>query len=87
MQFLLGALTHEEDNTFAGAHCDGIFVGFRVKAWKGESEWVGLRDVLWEVDVGGGWNEAEGFVFPLLWSLFGVDVIVEGQVIFGCRAG
>ena len=32
--------------------------------------------------VGGGgvWNEAED---PPLWSLFGVDVIVEGQVIFG----
>ena len=75
MQFLLGALTHEEDNTFAGAHCDGIFVGFRVMAWKGESEWVGLRVVLWEVEEGGGWNEAEDFVFPhygpcLVWMLF-----------------
>ena len=86
MQFLLGALIHEEDNTFAGAHCDGIFVGFRVMAWKGESEWVELRVVLWEVEEGGGWNEAEDFVFPSLWSLFGVDVIVEGQVIFGCLA-
>ena len=54
MQFLLGALTHEEDNTFAGAHCEGIFVGFRVMVWKGESESVGLRVVLWEVEEGGG---------------------------------
>ena len=23
MQFLLGALKHESDDTFAGAHCDG----------------------------------------------------------------
>ena len=43
--------------------------------------------VLWEVEEGGGWNEAEDFVFPPLWSLFGVDDIVEGQVIFGCLAG
>ena len=54
--------------------------------WKGESEWVGLRVVLWEVEEGGGWNEAEDFVFPPLWSSFGVDDIVEGQVIFGCLA-
>ena len=59
MQFLLRALTHERDNTFAGAHCDGIFVCFRIMAWKGESEWVGLRVVLWEVEEGGGWNETE----------------------------
>ena len=54
MQFLLGALTNEADNTFAGAHFDGIFIGFRIMAWKGESEWVGLRVVLWEVEEGGG---------------------------------
>ncbi len=53
-------------------------------AWKGESEWFGMRVVLWEVEEGGVWNEAED---PPLWSLFGVDVIVEGQVIFGCPAG
>ena len=56
-------------------------------AWMGESEWVGLRVVLWEVEEGGGWNEAENIVFPTQWSLFGVDVIAEGQVIFCCPAG
>ena len=66
MQFRLGALTHKEDNTFAGAHCNGICVGFRIMAWMGESEWVGLRVVLWEVEEGGGSNEAEDFVFPPL---------------------
>ena len=84
MQFLLGALKHESEDTFAGAHCDGIIVGCRVMAWKGESEWFGMRVVLWEVEEGGVWNEAKD---PPLWSLFGVDVIVEGQVIFGCPAG
>ncbi len=84
MQFLLGALTHELEDTFAGAYCDGIFVGCRVMAWKGQSDRVGMRVVLWKVEEGGGWNEAED---PPLWYLFGVDVIVEGQVIFGCPAG
>ena len=31
--------------------------------------------------------EAYDIVFPAIWSMFGVDVIVEGQVIFGCLAG
>ena len=84
MQFLLGALKHESEDTFAGAHCDWIIVGCRVMAWKGESEWFGMRVVLWEVEEGGVWNEVED---PPLWSLFRVDVIVEGQVIFGCPAG
>ena len=42
IQILLGALKHKSDNTFAGAHCDGIFVGFLVMAWVGERVWVGL---------------------------------------------
>ena len=36
---------------------------------------------------GGGRIEADDVVFPPLWSLFGGDVIVEGNVIFGCPAG
>ena len=43
-------------------HCDGIFDGFLVMAWMGESEWVGLRIVLWEVVEGGGRNEADAIV-------------------------
>ena len=35
MQILLGALTHKSDDTFAGAQCDVIFVGFLVMAWMG----------------------------------------------------
>ena len=87
MQILLGALTHKSDDTFAGAHCDVIFVGFLVMAWMGESVWVGLWVVQWEVEEGGGRIEEDDIVFPLLWLLFGVDVIVEGQVIFGCPTG
>ena len=52
MQFLLGALKHESEDTFAGAHCDGIIVGCLVMAWKGESEWIVMRVVLWEVEEG-----------------------------------
>ena len=42
MQIMLGELTHMLDNTFAGAHCDGIFVDFLVIVWMGGRVWVGL---------------------------------------------
>ena len=87
MQILLGALTHKSDDTFAGAQCDVIFVGFLVMAWMGESLWVRLRVVQWEAEEDGGRIEEDDIVFPLLWPLFGVDVIVEGQIIFGCPTG
>ena len=40
-----------------------------------------------EVEDGRGRIEADEMVIPPLCSLFGADVIVEGQVIFGCPAG
>ena len=46
MQILLGALTHKSANSFAGAHCDVIFVGLLVMAWNEESLWDGLWVVL-----------------------------------------
>ena len=87
IQILLGALRHKSDNSFAGAHCDVIFVGLLVMAWMGESVWVGLWVVQWEAEEDGGRIEEDDIVFPLLWPLFGADVIVEGQVIFGRPAG
>ena len=87
IQILLDALRHKSANSFAGAHSDAIFVGLLVMAWKGESLWVELWVVLCEEVEGGGRIEADDIVFPPLWSLFGVDVIVEGNVIFGCPAG
>ena len=87
MQILLGVLTHKSDNSFAGTHCDVIFVGLLVIAWMGESLWVGLRVVLWKEEEDGGRIEEDDIVFPQLWSLFGGDVIVEGHVIFVCPAG
>ena len=76
MQILLGALTHKSDNTFAGAHCDVIFVGFLVMSWMGESVWVELWVVQWEVEEDGGRIEEKDIVFPLLWPLICVDAIV-----------
>ena len=87
MQILLGPQRHKSDNSFAGAHCDVIFVGLLVMAWMGESLWVGLWVVLWKEEEGGGRIEEDDIVFPPLWSLFGGDVIVEGHVIFVCPAG
>ena len=87
MQILLGALRHKSDNSFAGAHCDVIFVGLLVMAWKRENLWVGLWVFLWEEVESGGRIEQEDIIFPPLWSLFGGDVIVEGHVIFVCPAG
>ena len=87
MQILLGPQRHKSDNSFAGAHCDVIFVGLLVMAWKGESLWVGLWVFLWEEVESGGRIEQEDIIFPPLWSLFGGDVIVEGHVIFVCPAG
>ena len=36
MQILLSERTHVLDSNFAGAHFDGIFVGFLVMVWMGE---------------------------------------------------
>ena len=64
MQILLGPQRHKSDNSFAGAHCDVIFVGLLVMAWKGESLWVGLWVFLWEEVESGGRIEQETLYFP-----------------------